>query len=236
VEPVIVASVLLILVAIVLLGFGLTGSSDVPLFGSIAASLLAAVALYVGARQVAAERAADHDKDEQFEEDLAPAWGEQEDVERPPAEPAYAPGGEATGSASHRADAGGPASQTVVEPATATLTAERIPAQAGPVTVPTVPSEDVEAGQDEDDKYEDEDPPDEPAAQYVSPADAGRIALMSVDVFVVDGRPRYHQAGCAHLLRKESQPLPVSEAVELGFTPCSLCEPDSTLLAEARQV
>ena len=60
---------------------------------------------------------------------------------------------------------------------------------------------------------------------------------MSADVLVVDGRPRYHLAGCVHLLgRGESEPLPVAEAVELGFTPCSLCEPDSALLAEARRV
>ncbi len=59
---------------------------------------------------------------------------------------------------------------------------------------------------------------------------------MSAEVLVIDGRPRYHQAGCVHLLGRESEPLPVSEAVELGFTPCSLCEPDSALLAEARRV
>jgi hypothetical protein len=59
---------------------------------------------------------------------------------------------------------------------------------------------------------------------------------MSVDVLVIDGRPRYHLAGCVHLLGRDSEPLPVGEAVELGFTPCSLCEPDSALLADARRV
>ncbi|MEU4782796.1 hypothetical protein, partial [Micromonospora sp. NPDC023633] len=53
----IVASLLLILVAVVLLVLGLAGGSSVLLTISIAASLLAAVALVAGARQAAADRA-----------------------------------------------------------------------------------------------------------------------------------------------------------------------------------
>lgn len=82
----------------------------------------------------------------------------------------------------------------------------------------------------------DADPPDEPAQQQVSAADAARVGRMTTEVLVVDGRPRYHLPGCVHLLGRESEPLPVTEAVELGFTPCSLCEPDSALLADARRV
>ncbi len=82
----------------------------------------------------------------------------------------------------------------------------------------------------------DEDPPDEPSAQIVSPANAARVAMLSTDVLVVDGRPRYHVPGCVHLHGRETEPLPVGEAVELGFTPCALCEPDSALLADARRV
>jgi hypothetical protein len=77
---------------------------------------------------------------------------------------------------------------------------------------------------------------DEPTAQQVSSADAARVSQLSTEVLVVDGRPRYHLSGCVHLLGRDSEPLPVSEAVELGFTPCGLCEPDSALLAEARRV
>jgi hypothetical protein len=80
------------------------------------------------------------------------------------------------------------------------------------------------------------DPPDEPAPQQVSAADAARVGRMLNEVLVVDGRPRYHLAGCVHLLGRESESLPVGEAIELGFTPCSLCEPDSALLADARRV
>jgi hypothetical protein len=82
----------------------------------------------------------------------------------------------------------------------------------------------------------DEDPPDEPSAQIISPAAAARVAMLTSDVLVIDGRPRYHVTGCVHLLGRESEPLPVGEAVELGFTPCGMCEPDSALLAEARRV
>ena len=78
------------------------------------------------------------------------------------------------------------------------------------------------AGTTDDDPY-----PDEPAAQHVAPADAARVARMADDVLVVDGRPRYHLAGCLHLRDRETEPLPVGEAVELGFTPCAACEPDT---------
>jgi hypothetical protein len=58
---------------------------------------------------------------------------------------------------------------------------------------------------------------------------------MSAEVLVVDGRPRYHVPGCVHLLGRPIEPLPVNEALELGFSPCALCEPDSALLADARR-
>jgi hypothetical protein len=81
----------------------------------------------------------------------------------------------------------------------------------------------------------DDDPLDEPPAQLVPPADAALIARLDTSVMVVDGRPRYHLVTCVHLLGREVQTLPVGEAVELGFTPCNLCEPDTTLLAQARR-
>jgi len=51
---------------------------------------------------------------------------------------------------------------------------------------------------------------------------------------VVDGRPRYHLAGCRHLTGRETVPLPISEARETGFTPCAWCRPDSRLAQTAR--
>jgi len=90
-------------------------------------------------------------------------------------------------------------------------------------------------GLDDDAGDLDADPPDEPAPQLVSAADVARVARLTTEVLVVDGRPRYHLAGCVHLLGRQSEPLPVGEAVQLGFTPCSLCEPDSALLADVRR-
>ncbi len=132
----------------------------------------------------------------------------------------------------------------------ATATAERPTTAAGDdgpdVTIPsqTRPTIDLNArpaaaeaedGEDyADGEFSDEDPPGEPPPQLVSAADAALVARMNATVLVVDGRPRYHRAGCAHLRGRPTEPLPVSEAVELGFTPCSRCEPDTALIAGAR--
>ena len=86
----------------------------------------------------------------------------------------------------------------------------------------------------DDGEFSDEDPPGEPPPQLVSAADAALVATMKATVLVVDGRPRYHRAGCAHLRGRPTEPLPVGEAVQLGFTPCGRCEPDTALIAEAR--
>lgn len=90
-------------------------------------------------------------------------------------------------------------------------------------------------GDGELDDFEDDDPPDEPPAQLISAGDQALIADMVTHVLVVDGRPRYHLARCPHLRGRETEPVPVREAVELGFTPCSRCEPATALLAGARQ-
>ena len=83
--------------------------------------------------------------------------------------------------------------------------------------------------------HDEGDPPDEPPAQRVAPADAAMVARLDTRVRVIDGRPRYHSERCLHLLGRESEELPVREAVELGFTPCSQCDPDRSLIAEARR-
>jgi clumping factor A len=55
---------------------------------------------------------------------------------------------------------------------------------------------------------------------------------MEADVVVVDGRPRYHMADCDHLAGRLSEPLPVREAVELGFSPCGRCRPVDRLVGQ----
>lgn len=54
-------------------------------------------------------------------------------------------------------------------------------------------------------------------------------------VWVIDGRPRYHLAGCGFLLGRDPEPVPLRQAVEDGFTPCALCDPDSGLVAAANR-
>jgi hypothetical protein len=78
-----------------------------------------------------------------------------------------------------------------------------------------------------------DDPSDEPLPQSVSPSDAVRVARLDAEVLVVDGRPRYHMADCPHLVGRLTEPVPVNEAVELGFTPCGLCRPVDRLVAAA---
>jgi hypothetical protein len=86
---------------------------------------------------------------------------------------------------------------------------------------------DADAGYDTTD-----DPEHEPAVEPVTRAQRARIAQHTDEVYVLDGRPRYHLSGCIHLLaRDDSEPLPVNEAEELGFSPCSACAPLRTLLA-----
>ncbi|MEV6692902.1 hypothetical protein AB0M35_15655 [Micromonospora sp. NPDC051196] len=74
---------------------------------------------------------------------------------------------------------------------------------------------------------------DEPAAQEVTPEQAAQVSRLPDEVRVIDGRPRYHLDECSHLLGREHEPLPVAEAVELGFTPCAECAPDTTLLSQS---
>jgi hypothetical protein len=79
------------------------------------------------------------------------------------------------------------------------------------------------------------DPPGEPAVEQVAVRDALRVAQLDDEVLVLDGRPRYHLAGCPTLTGAETVPLAVSAARRGGFTPCSVCAPDSTLLARSRE-
>ena len=295
----IVASLLLILVAVALLVLGLTGGSSALLISSIVASLLAAIALVIGARQSGAARraaagttpdatapefAAEAASSDRGMDDFAPAdavfaaesaesdlsdrretvqlepvaYDDYDELEPMPAvDEAYDAG---------RRDA--MAGMTAPEPADAPdrdLAAETInaarsdnpdeyawrrpepahagpmdagpmdagPAQAGPVHAEPVATDegaDLDAGLDDADE---DDPADEPLPQKVSPADAVRVARLDSEVLVVDGRPRYHVPDCPHLVGKLTEPIPINEAVELGFSPCGLCRPVDRLVSAA---
>lgn len=212
-----VLSLFLIAVAVALLAVGLWLPSAALLSGSIAASVLAAVTLVAGARRVAAAGT----------------------VLAAPPVPATR-SRRAASATSHPAV--GQQSDLLMELAVAqpepppTAGAAASPAESVPVVIPAQGGAARQGSAGRPDEETEPDPPDEPAAQQVSAADAARVGQMSTEVLVVDGRPRYHLPGCVHLLGREHEPIPVAEAIELGFTPCSLCEPDSALLADARRV
>jgi len=220
----IIGSLVLILVAVVTFGLGLVQGSNGFLVASIAASLFAAILVVLGARQAAAARAALDTGRPGGADDTAETRIQRAADERPRDGSRRRSEGTVYGRET-AARAGEGRTDVLVEEAE-----PEVPSIPGQATGGRHIELDLEADPGDDD------PPDEPAAQLVTPADADRVARMSAEVLVIDGRPRYHQAGCVHLLGRESEPLPVSEAVELGFTPCSLCEPDSALLAEARRV
>ncbi len=72
----------------------------------------------------------------------------------------------------------------------------------------------------------------EPSEEPRDPAAAAIVAGLETEVLVVDEQPRYHLSSCRALAGKATIPLPVREAVELGFTPCGWCTPDRTLAAQ----
>jgi hypothetical protein len=224
---VIVGSLLLILVAVTLLVLGLANGSSALLISSIAASLLAAVALVVGARQAAAGRIVGGDDD-----DPASAGHGADGASHSRWVSSH--GGSSpwsTPDGSRAAAAAGPAS----EPVEATIPSQHVP-HGFPPDADARPGQPVGTGGPLTGDPDEEAPPDEPAVQHVPAADAALVAQLAATVLVIDGRPRYHLPGCDHLTNRDSEPLPVREAVGLGFTPCARCQPDSALLSDVRRV
>jgi hypothetical protein len=50
-------------------------------------------------------------------------------------------------------------------------------------------------------------------------------------VWVVDGRPRYHQVSCVLVKEWDAEAIPRPQAVADGFVPCAVCRPDDEELA-----
>jgi hypothetical protein len=74
----------------------------------------------------------------------------------------------------------------------------------------------------------------EPDEEATDAADLLVVSDLGVEVVVVDEHPRYHLSSCGWLADKKTIPIPVSEARELGFTPCARCGPDAILAARRR--
>ncbi|GAA3840532.1 hypothetical protein GCM10022243_03650 [Saccharothrix violaceirubra] len=77
-------------------------------------------------------------------------------------------------------------------------------------------------------------PGEEPGEEDTSADDLLIVAGLHDEVRVLDERPRYHLDTCPWVGAHATLPLPVSEARQLGFTPCDVCTPDVTLVARAR--
>lgn len=59
----------------------------------------------------------------------------------------------------------------------------------------------------------------------VEPTTVAEPARPDPDVWVVDGRPRYHRERCQIIDEQDAEPIPLSQAADDGFIPCSLCLP-----------
>ncbi|WP_020674315.1 hypothetical protein [Amycolatopsis nigrescens] len=81
------------------------------------------------------------------------------------------------------------------------------------------------AGEDED---------GDPGEEQTDAADLLVVSELDVEVVVVDEYPRYHVTDCRWLADRDTIPIAVAEARDLGFTPCVRCGPDARLAAEHR--
>ncbi|MGY0002772.1 hypothetical protein [Micromonospora sp. I033] len=250
----IAVSILLILVAVVLLVAGLAGGSSPLLITSIAASLLAAVALVAGARQAAAARAT-AGREAGPRRRTAPAGpssdepqgpvphvpstvgaggpGWRQPPEPPGADPFDAPARTVDAPAA-TVDAFDPPAEPYSPPATvdpfdAPAEPYSPPAPRGPSRAETASDAPAPTSPAPDGPFE-----GDPPAEFLSAGEVARLARLDGEVRVVDGHPRFHLPGCPHLVGRADEPLPVAEAVGLGFTSCAGCAPATTLLAEAR--
>lgn len=93
-----------------------------------------------------------------------------------------------------------------------------------------VMAEDVRNGSVPDPVHDSAEPDEEPT----DASDLLVVAGLNVEVRVVDEHPRYHLATCSWLGPRATIPIAVSEARQLGFTPCARCGPDAVLAARHR--
>jgi hypothetical protein len=75
----------------------------------------------------------------------------------------------------------------------------------------------------------------DPGEEETDEADLAVISELDDEVVVVDEYPRYHLTECAWLAERDLIPIGVSEARQLGFSPCVRCGPDAALAAKHRE-
>lgn len=75
----------------------------------------------------------------------------------------------------------------------------------------------------------------EPDEEETDAADLLIVSELDTQVLVVDEYPRYHLFECSWLTGRDTIPIAVSEARDLGFTPCSRCGPDAALAEGVRK-
>jgi hypothetical protein len=74
----------------------------------------------------------------------------------------------------------------------------------------------------------------EPGEELTDATDLLIVSELDDEVRVVDEHPRYHLVSCSWLVRHATIPIAVSEARQLGFTPCARCGPDARLAGQHR--
>ncbi|MEV6643304.1 hypothetical protein [Amycolatopsis sp. NPDC051371] len=77
-------------------------------------------------------------------------------------------------------------------------------------------------------------PETDPGEEETTAADIAILADLEDEVVVVDEHPRYHLTTCVWLGTRDTIPIGIGEARQLGFTPCDRCCPDANLVAAHR--
>ncbi|TDP97211.1 hypothetical protein [Labedaea rhizosphaerae] len=119
------------------------------------------------------------------------------------------------------------------EPATPVTTAGSEPTPPTPPAVPPPVDDDPAPPTELVDAVVD--PDDEPPEEATDATDLLVVSGLFAEVRVIDERPRYHLAKCTWVGARPTLGLPVSEARQLGFTPCALCGPDAVLARRHRE-
>ncbi|MFI9453228.1 hypothetical protein [Amycolatopsis sp. NPDC052450] len=75
----------------------------------------------------------------------------------------------------------------------------------------------------------------DPGEEESDPEDVAVVSELETEVVVVDEYPRYHVTSCTWLETRDTIPLGIGEARQLGFTPCALCTPDAEIAGQHRE-